>query len=69
MARHWPYQTTIKVVSGDTMRQILSWSQHQYGDTSYQHWTSIYSRPYLTVCFCDVDQKTQFDLTWVVFQE
>jgi len=64
MAKHWPYHSVIANISQEQQREILEWCWQEFGDYSFQHWSSSSTHTCLTVYFCDKFIKTQFDLTW-----
>lgn len=64
MAKHWPHQSRVQITNRERLTQILNWMKENHGDWCYQHWTSEYTHPWLTIKFCDKHIKTQFDLTW-----
>jgi hypothetical protein len=64
MARYWPHESRIQVQDRHKLRDIISWMHDQFGDANYQHWSSEYVYPWLTIKFCDHNIKTQFDLSW-----
>jgi hypothetical protein len=69
MAHYWPYCSTVFPVTLEQQYEIILWCRSQFGDLSFQHWTSQISNSKLTVYFCDKLLKTQFDLTWCDLQQ
>lgn len=64
MVKYWPYTTKLQVRDAKHLQQIFTWAYENGGDTAYQHWSSTYSHPSLTVYFCDHQLKVAFDLTF-----